>query len=199
MKIIVAMTGASGAMYGVRFLARAAELGADVELLVTSAGTRVGREELGVELDPAKDGFRALLGEAGDRVTRVPTQDIGAACASGSVEYAGMAVIPCSMGTVARIAAGTSSNLVERAADVTLKERRPLVVVPRETPLNRVHLKNLLELHDAGGVVLPAMPSFYHRPDTVDELIDTVVDRALSFFFGPDAIRKPWSPAGGRS
>lgn len=194
MRIIVAITGASGAVYGARFVARAAALGAEVDLLVSKAGGRVAREELGAELDPAHGPLAELLGDAATRVRRVPVGDIGAECASGSVATAGMAIVPCSMGTVARIATGAASNLIERAADVALKERRTVVVVPRETPLNRIHLQNLLTLHDAGAVVLPAMPGFYHAPDSVTSLVDTVVDRALSFFFGADVIRSRWAP-----
>lgn len=195
LKIIAAISGASGAVYGARFVARAAELGADIDLLVSKAGARVAQEELGDDLNPSGGLLRELLGAHHQRVRRVPVGDIGAECASGSVETAGMVIIPCSMGTVGRIAVGSASNLIERAADVTLKERRTLVVVPRETPLNRIHLQNLLALHDAGAIVLPAMPAFYQGPDSVTALVDTVVDRALSFFFGAGAIRTPWNPA----
>lgn len=195
LKIIVAISGASGAIYGARFVARAAELGAQVDLILSKAGSRVAREELGDDLDPDGPLFSKLLGAHRQRVRRVPVGDIGAECASGSVPSSGMVIIPCSMGTVGRMASGSASNLIERAADVTLKERRPLVVVPRETPLHRIHLQNLLTLHDAGAIVLPAMPGFYQGAESVTALVDTVVDRALSFFFGSSAIRSPWDPS----
>lgn len=197
-KIITAITGASGAIYGLRFLERAAQLGASIDLLLSAAGLRVIREELGFDPDPEHGALRDRLGDRHAQVRRVRIADIGAECASGSVAYDGMAVIPCSMGTAARIAAGISGNLIERAADVTLKERRPLVLVPRESPLNRIHLRTLLELHDAGAVILPAMPSFYHLPVTIDDLVDSVVDRTLAVFYGNDAIRNRWHPQGGR-
>jgi 4-hydroxy-3-polyprenylbenzoate decarboxylase len=198
-RIVTAITGASGALYGLRFVARAAALGASVDLLVSAAGARVFHEELGCEPNPAAGPFAAALGAGAERVRRIPIADIGAECASGSVPYAGMAVVPCSMGTAGRIAAGTASNLIERAADVTLKERRPLVLVPRETPLNRIHLDALLRLTDAGAIVLPAMPAFYAGPRTIEDLVDTVVDRALAFFFGAEVVRSQWRPRGGAS
>ncbi len=193
-RIVTAITGASGALYGVRFVVRAAELGADVDLLVSTTGVRVVKEELGFDADPTRGEFRERLGAHAARVRRIPVADLGADIASGSVPVSGMAIIPCSMGCAGRIAAGTSGSLVERAADVTLKERRPLVIVPRETPFNRIHLANLLALADAGATIVPAMPAFYARPTTIDDLVDTVVDRALATFFGPDAVRSRWDP-----
>lgn len=195
-RLVVALTGASGALYGVRFMARALELGGAVDFIASEAGVRVAREELGCAPDPADERFARQLGGALERFRRLPVKDIGAEPASGSAPYAGMAIIPASMGTLARIAAGLASTLIERAADVTLKEGRPLVLVPRETPLNRIHLDNLLRLRDAGAVILPAMPAFYGRPASVEQLVDTVVDRALAFFFGPGAVRFPWQGGG---
>lgn len=199
MRIVVAWTGASGAIYAERFLVRAAELGAEIDLLVSRAGVRVAVEELGYDPDPARGPLAERLGEDRARVRRVPPSDIGAECASGSVEIEGMAIIPCSMGTLARIANGVAGTLIERAADVTLKERRPLVMVPRETPLNRIHVRNMLRMTEAGAVLVPAMPGFYHRPRSIDDLVDSVVDRALSFFFGNEVIRRRWSPRGDRT
>jgi len=197
MRIVVAITGASGTAYGVRFVERAAAAGARIDLIVSAAGARVAHDELGIDLDPARGALAERLGPLAAAVRKVPLQDIGAECASGSVPFDGMAIVPCSMGTLGRIAGGLASNLIERAADVQLKERRPLVLVPRETPLNRIHLENLLRVHDAGAIVLPAMPAFYSGARTVDALVDTVVDRALAPFFGPEAIRSRWSPRGG--
>ncbi len=194
MRLVTAITGASGALYGVRFVARAAELGADIDLLISPTGARVLKEELDLDADPARGALRERLGAAAGRVRRIPVNDLGADIASGSVPVDGMVIIPCSMGCAGRIAAGVSGSLVERAADVTLKERRPLILVPRETPLNRIHLQNLLTLSDAGATILPAMPAFYSRPATVDAVVDTVVDRALAVFFGPEAVRSRWRP-----
>ena len=131
-------------------------------------------------------------------MTKVPVTDIGAEAASGSIPFSGMVILPCSMGTAGRIANGVAANLIERAADVMLKERRTLVIAPRETPLNRIHLKNLLALDEAGAVILPAMPAFYARPESIADLVDTVVDRALAFFFGNEVIRSKWRPEADR-
>lgn len=198
MKIVTAISGASGAVYGLRFVARAAALGADVELVVSSAGARVFRDELGFDISLEAGPFRDALGEHAKRVRRIPVGDIGAECASGSIPNDGMVIIPCSMGTVGRIATGSASNLIERAADVALKERRTLVVVPRETPLNRIHLESMLRLHDAGAIVLPAMPAFYAGARDIGDLVDTVVDRAAAFFFGAEVVRSPWRPESAR-
>lgn len=194
MHLLTAITGASGALYGVRFVARIVQLGATVDLMISAAGKQVAATELGFPLDPGKGRFRELIGEGASRVHTVPVGNIGAASASGSAARDGMIVIPCTMGTLARIAAGTADSLIERAADVTLKEGRRLVVVPRETPLNRIHLSNMLSLVDAGATILPAMPAFYGAQETVNDLVDTVVDRAASLFFGSAAIRRPWDP-----
>ncbi|MFH0944915.1 MAG: UbiX family flavin prenyltransferase [Planctomycetota bacterium] len=196
MRIVVAITGASGSLYGVRLVVRAVELGGLVDLIASPSAEQVARTELGYELDPKRGPFHAMLGARADQVRRFDHGEVGAEPASGSAPVNGMAIVPCSMGTLARIAAGLSGNLVERAADVTLKERRPLVLVPRETPLNRIHLQNMIRLLDAGAVLLPAMPSFYHQPETVQDLVDGVVDRALSFFFGSEAVRSKWNPEG---
>jgi 4-hydroxy-3-polyprenylbenzoate decarboxylase len=128
-------------------------------------------------------------------VTVFDDGDRGARPASGSARAAGMVVCPCSMGTVAAIAAGTSRSLVERAADVALKERRPLVLVPRETPLSAIHLENMLRVTRAGAVVLPASPGFYHRPDTIAELVDFVVARVLDQFGVEHAVGRRWGDA----
>jgi 4-hydroxy-3-polyprenylbenzoate decarboxylase len=197
-RIVAAVTGASGAAYGLAFARRAVELGAQVDWIVSAAGQRVAQDELGFPLDPASPRCLEALGSAAARIRKVPVSDIGAEAASGSIPFAGMAILPCSMGTVGRIANGVASNLIERAADVMLKERRTLVIAPRETPLNRIHLKNLLALDEAGAVILPAMPAFYARPRTIEDLVDTVVDRALAFFFGAEVVRSKWRPESDR-
>jgi 4-hydroxy-3-polyprenylbenzoate decarboxylase len=176
--LVVAITGASGAPYAVRLLEALVAARRPVWLVVSSHGFRL----LATESDiPDMATLRARVGgEAWDRwVTVFDDGDRGAKPASGSARTAGMVVCPCSMGTVSGIAVGASRSLVERAADVTLKERRPLVVVPRETPLSVIHLENLLTLTRAGAVVIPAAPGFYHRPTRIAELVDFIVARIL--------------------
>ncbi len=172
------MTGASGAPYGIRLLQQLVLARHRVSLIISSHGLRLLRTESDVE---TVDQLRDVVGAEGwdSLVTVFDDADRGAGPASGSAKSAGMVICPCSMGTLASIAAGTSRSLVERAADVTLKERRMLVLVPRETPLSAVHLENMLRLTRSGAVVLPAAPGFYHRPASIDQLVDFVVARIL--------------------
>ena len=174
--IVLAVSGASGAPYAVRLLEVLATRKLPVWLIVTSHGQRLLDAECGIGSLEALQ--RATGGDWGS-VTVFPDTDRGARPASGSARWAGMVVCPCSMGTVSAIAHGSSRSLVERAADVALKERRTLIVVPRETPLSLVHLRNLTLLTEAGGIVIPAAPGFYHRPTTISELVDFVVQRVL--------------------
>lgn len=176
--LVVAITGASGAPYAVRLVEALVASGQPTWLVVSDHGIRLLRTESGID---SVEALRARVGVAAwDRVVRVfDDRDRGALPASGSVLTAGMVICPCSMGTVAAIAHGTSRSLVERAADVTLKERRRLVVVPRETPYSDIHLDNMLRLTRAGAVVLPASPGFYRRPTRVEDLVDFVVGRVL--------------------
>jgi 4-hydroxy-3-polyprenylbenzoate decarboxylase len=174
--IVLALTGASGAVYGVRLLEVLARHRMPVWLIGSEHGMRLLREEVGIK---SLDGLREATGGDWSSVTLFPDEDRGALPASGSQRTSGMVICPCSMGTVAAIAGGTSRSLVERAADVTLKERRKLILVPRETPLSLVHLRNLVAVTEAGAVVLPAAPGFYHRPTKVSELVDFMVQRIL--------------------
>lgn len=189
--LVLAITGASGAPYAVRLLEALLAAGRPTWLIVSSHGLRLLRTETDIQ---SIDALRQHLGaEAWDRCIRVfDDTDRGAAPASGSARTAGMVICPCSMGTVAAIAHGTSRSLVERAADVTLKERRRLVVVPRETPYSAVHLDNMTRLTRAGGVVLPASPGFYHRPAQVQDLVDFVVARVLDHIEVEHAIGARW-------
>jgi flavin prenyltransferase len=173
---VVALTGASGALYGVRLLDVLARQRIPVWLIPSAHGMRLLREECGIK---SVDGLREATGGDWTSVTVFPDEDRGAKPASGSQRTNGMVICPCSMGTVAAIASGASRSLVERAADVTLKERRKLVLVPRETPLSLVHLRNLIQVAEVGAVVLPAAPGFYHRPTRVSELVDFIVQRIL--------------------
>ncbi len=189
--VVVAITGASGAPYAVRLLQQLVEHAVPTWLIVSGHGFRL----LSTESDIADiDALRAHVGsEAFDRVVRVfPDSDRGAAPASGSARSSGMVICPCSMGTVAAIAHGTSRSLVERAADVALKERRPLLLVPRETPLSLIHLENLTTVTRAGAVVIPASPGFYHRPSTIDDLVDFVVARVLDHLGVDHELGRRW-------
>jgi 4-hydroxy-3-polyprenylbenzoate decarboxylase len=179
--LVLAMTGASGAAYGVRLLEVLLRAGRAVHLVLSPAGTQVIEQELGRRVRVDAFDLAALMGERMVRgagaVRYHDYRDFRAGIASGSFLTAGMAVCPCSMGTVAAVAHGLSQNLIHRAADVHLKERRPLVLVPRETPLGLVQLRNLTACAEAGAVVLPAMPAFYTHPRTLDDAIDFVVGR----------------------
>ena len=174
--VVLALTGASGAPYGLRLLEVLARNQVPVWLIPSSHGMRLLREECGID---SLEALRKATGEDWRSVTVFPDDDRGALPASGSRKTGGMVVCPCSMGTVAAIAGGTSRSLVERAADVTLKERRRLILVPRETPLSLIHLRNLVTVTEAGAVVIPAAPGFYHRPTRVSELVDFIVQRVL--------------------
>ena len=187
--IVLAITGASGAAYGVRLLEVLAHHHVPTWLLVSSHGWRLLEEEMGIEGEP---GLQDATG--GDWTSVVPydDKDRGAQPASGSVPTAGMVICPCSMGTAAAIAHGTSRSLIERAADVTLKERRRLVLVPRETPLSLIHLRNLTLVTEAGATVLPAAPGFYHQPKKVSELVDFVVQRVLDHLGLNVKLTPPW-------
>jgi flavin prenyltransferase len=174
--VVLALTGASGAPYGVRLLDVLARHRVPVWLIPSTHGMRLLHEECGIG---SLEALRAATGDDWRSVTPFPDGDRGALPASGSQRTHAMVICPCSMGTVAAIAGGTSRSLVERAADVTLKERRKLILVPRETPLSLVHLRNLVTVTEAGAVIVPAAPGFYHRPASVAELVDFIVQRVL--------------------
>jgi 4-hydroxy-3-polyprenylbenzoate decarboxylase len=174
--IVLAITGASGAPYAVRLLEVLARARVPVELIISSHGWRLLETESGIVDDKA---LQAATGGDWSAVTVYPDDDRGARPASGSHRTAGMVICPCSMGTVSAIAQGSSRSLVERAADVQLKERRKLILVPRETPFSLIHLRNLTAVTEAGAVVIPAAPGFYHRPTTIDQLIDFIVQRIV--------------------
>ena len=192
--VVVAVTGASGAPYAVRLLRALVELEIPTWLIVSSHGERLLRTETDT---PSVVALRERIGaDAWDRVvTQFDDADRGAKPASGSARTAGMVICPCSMGTLAAVAAGTSRSLVERAADVTLKERRKLILVPRETPYSLLHLENMLRVSRAGAVVLPASPGFYHRPATLTDLADFVVARILDQLGVDHGIGRRWGDA----
>jgi len=174
--LILAITGASGAPYAVRLLEVLAKGQVPTWLIVSAHGWRLLQTECAIA---DRDALQEATGGDWSSVTLYPNDDRGAHPASGSCRTSGMVVCPCSMGTLSAIAHGSSRSLIERAADVTLKERRLLIVVPRETPLSLVHLRNMTLLTEAGAVVLPAAPGFYHRPERIDQLVDFVVQRVL--------------------
>ncbi len=192
-RLIVGITGASAVVYGVRLLeVLTKQRDFEVHLTISKSGARALWEELKIEVE--LDNFRlaSLIGVDTEQVIYHHESDIGAAIASGSFRTEGMIVVPCSMGTVASIASGISRNLIQRAADVCIKERRQLVIVPRETPLSTIHLENMLKLSRIGVCVLPAMPGFYHYPKTVDDQINFVVTKILDQFDIDSGLTQRW-------
>ncbi len=194
--IFLALSGASGSIYGLRLARELAQRDVELTLCATPNGQLVCREETGLDLggDPAVAAarFRDHSGlEKGIRV--VSHDDLFFGSASGSAAPDAMVTCPCSMGTLGRIAAGISGNLIERSADVMLKERRPLLLVPRETPLSEIHLENMLRLARAGARIIPAMPAFYHRPGSVDDMVDFVVGKILDHMGFDNELFRRWS------
>jgi 4-hydroxy-3-polyprenylbenzoate decarboxylase len=187
--VVLAITGASGAPYAVRLLEVLVSNRVPLWLIVSSHGWRLMQQECGIADTNA---LQSATGGDWSSVTQFTDEDRGAKPASGSQPTAGMVICPCSMGTVSAIAHGSSRSLVERAADVTLKERRKLILVPRETPLSLIHLRNLVQVTEAGAVVIPAAPGFYHRPAKVADLVDFIVQRVLDQLGMDLAIGKRW-------
>ncbi len=193
-EIIVAITGASGARYALRLIERLAARGRRLHLLVSDAGRIVLEHEAGLALsdDPEiiAQGIAAATRARPELIRAWGKADWFSPAASGSAGIGHMIIAPCSMGTLARIACGASDNLIERAADVMLKERRNLVLVPRETPLSAIHLENMLKLARLGALILPAMPGFYHKAETVEDLVDFMVERMLDHLDAGDTARR---------
>jgi len=182
LKLVVALAGASGSIYAVRFLRALSQLPGESYLVVSPPSLRIFREEYATKAQDAREFLEyAIQGlESVHKFHIRPFGDIGADIASGSNHWDAMVVIPCSMKSIASIAHGLTENLIERCADVTLKERRRLILVPRETPYNRIHLRNMLSLDEAGAILLPASPGFYQMPKTLDDLGDFIAGRVLS-------------------
>ena len=181
-RLIVGITGATGAVYGLRVLQRARELGLQTHLVVTPAGVLNVHHELGMD----RKALEAMADQA------YAPGDVGACIASGSFDAAPMIVAPCSMKTLAAVAHGLSDNLLTRAADVALKERRRLLLMVRETPLNLAHLRNMTATTEMGAIVFPPLSAFYHRPDSIAEMVDDTVERALALVGAPGARARPW-------
>lgn len=182
-RLVVGLTGASGAVYGVRLLRRARVLGVETHLVATAAGVLNAHHEL--ELD------RKALDALAD--CSHAQADIGACIASGSFQAEAMVIAPCSMKTLAAVAHGLSDNLLTRSADVMLKERRRLVLMVRETPLNLAHLRNMTAAAEMGAIIFPPLPAFYHRPSSIDEMVDDTVERVLALLGIDGAAPKTWA------
>ncbi len=191
-KFILGVTGASGAAYALRTLEALARAGCEIHLCVSEPGRRVVEMETGLQLAPDLSDLAELIDAPTENIRHVALDDFASAVCSGSARFDGMAVVPCSMRTLGAIACGHGDNALHRAADVTLKERRPLVLVPRETPLSAIHLRNMLELARAGATVLPACPGFYHKPQSVADLVDFVVARVLDALGVENELVKRW-------
>ena len=181
--IVIAITGASGAIYATRTLAALLERGCHIELVVSDYGRRLLRDELGdgAAIDKLMDYLAATYGDGvrAGTYTLHSNKDLGAKIASGSQDCDAMVIVPCSMKTLAGVAHGLSRNLVERAADVMLKERRPLIILPRETPMSLPQLRNMVLCAEAGAMVMPAMPAFYQKPKTLEDLADFMAGKIL--------------------
>jgi flavin prenyltransferase len=197
--ITVGITGASGAIYA-QALLRA--LDADrrvshVYIVATDAGLRLIATELAIVAQEQKKLASLLTGTPAKKFECLPNKDVGASIASGSAAVDAMVVIPCSAGALGAIASGTSGDLLARSADVCLKERRKLVLCLRETPLNRIHLENMLRVHDAGAVVMPAMPAFYYAPESIGEMVEQFIYRVLAQLDLPQKDQYRWQGGGG--
>ncbi len=190
--IVVGITGASGSVYGVKLIETLLEMEFTVHLVVSGAGWRVLKEELGWNTASREETLQEQFGRLPGKLVYHNVADIGASIASGSFLTYGMIVMPCSMGTLSSIASGASDNLMARAADVMLKEGRPLVLVPRETPLHAIHLENMLKLARLGVRIIPAMPAFYFGPQTIDDLVKFLVGKVLDNLGIEHALFKRW-------
>ena len=182
-RIVVGITGATGAVYAVRLLERLKATGCETHLVASPAGVLNVHHELGLD----RRALEALADHA------YSPADVGAAIASGSFASEAMVVAPCSMRTLAAVAHGLSDNLLTRAADVILKERRRLVLMVRETPFNLAHLRNMTAVTEMGGVIFPPLPAFYHRPQSIDEMVDDTVERVLGLIGVTGAAPKAWA------
>ncbi len=195
-RVIVGITGASGAIYALHTIRAMLSSGVEVHLVISDYGTYVIESETDFPLKSKTllEGFRTRFGDEvlnGD-IVRYSNRDLAASISSGSFKTDGMVIVPCSMKSLAGVANGNAGSLIERAADVSLKEGRRLVLVPRETPLNKVHLRNMLAASDAGAHILPAMPAFYQKPSTIEDLADFIAGRILALFDIEAKLFEPW-------
>ncbi len=188
-RLVVGVTGATGAIYALKLLQRARELGAETHLVITPAGVLNVHHELGLE----RHAIEALADHS------YAPGDVGACLASGSFDAKAMVIAPCSMKTLAAVAHGLGDNLLTRAADVMLKERRPLLLMVRETPFNLAHLRNMTAVTEMGGIVFPPLPAFYHRPKSIDDMVVDTVERVLQTLRVPGAAPQRWDGLRGAS
>ena len=186
-RLVVGISGASGAVYGIRLLAALRRLGVESHLVLS----RAGEATIAAETDLRAGDVRAMADVC------YPVQDVGAAIASGSFRTLGMVVAPCSIRTMGEIATGVTSTLLTRAADVTLKERRPLVLMVRETPLHLGHIRTMAQLAEMGAVIAPPVPAFYARPDSLEAMVDHTVGRVLDLFGLDAGLVRRWGEEGG--
>jgi 4-hydroxy-3-polyprenylbenzoate decarboxylase len=194
MRIVVGISGASGTIYGQRLVSRLAEAGCEVVLTMSRTMERLFPAELGLTCDPERPDLARLFGEkAVPRIRYHPPGDLAADVASGSYPVDGTAICPASTGLLGRVSVGASTNLLERICEVALKEGRKLVLVPRETPLSTITLAAMLRIAKAGGIILPAAPAWYHRPRTIDDLVDFVVQKVMDRLGVPAELIRRWS------
>jgi len=192
-KIVVGWTGASGIIYGERMVTALLEAGCEVHLVFSAAAELVYRDEIG--LGPGQSLYDFLPTKfAGKPVNLYDNSQLASRIASGSYPLAGMVVVPCSMSTLSGLAVGAADSLLKRAADVMLKERRPLLLVPRETPLSLIHLRNMTLLTEAGATIVPAMPAFYHHPEQIDDLVDFMVGKVLDLLGIEHSLFRRYEP-----
>jgi 4-hydroxy-3-polyprenylbenzoate decarboxylase len=199
LKLVIGMAGSSGSLYGARFIRAVAQMPGESYLIVSPPAIRVFREEYSTKVNSAQEILDFSLNHWPDlnlkhKFLIRPHGDIGADIASGSNIWDGMVVVPCSMKTIASVSAGMADNLIERCADVSLKERRRLIFVPRETPYNRIHLKNMLALDEAGAIILPASPGFYQNPTSLDDLGDFIAGRIFTLLGVEHSLFPKWTP-----
>jgi 4-hydroxy-3-polyprenylbenzoate decarboxylase len=205
--ITVAITGASGSIYGIRLIEFLVSQGYLIDLILSQTACKVVQMEMGINFkyESPKENKENLISylvnqisnaksesELKDLIRTWSAENLAASVSSGSYRSQGMIIIPCSMGTVGRIANGISSDLISRCADVCIKERNKLIVVARETPFHAIHLQNMLTITQAGGVILPAIPAFYHEPKTIDDLVNFVVGKTLDIFGIDNELFKRW-------
>jgi flavin prenyltransferase len=185
-RLVIAIAGASGSIYARSLLRHVLPHYDTVYVIVSDNARDIMREELGTA------DLRELVG-TDEKLVELNNHDLGAPPSSGSHQYDGMVIVPCSMGVIGRVAAGVSQDLITRVADVCLKERRKLILVPRETPFSAIHLENMLKLSHAGTVILPACPPFYNKPQSIDELVDGITARIMSLLGIDQDLVKEWN------
>ncbi|MCA8915612.1 MAG: UbiX family flavin prenyltransferase [Planctomycetes bacterium] len=190
-RVVVAITGASGIQYAQRLLQVVTQQGLETHVVFSDAAFDVWKAELDIPCDPKKPDLKAFAGADGKFLLYRNSQ-VGAPIASGSFRHRGMVICPCTMSTLGRVANGTGEGLIGRAAEVTLKERRKLLIVPRETPLSLISLRNMVQVTEAGATIIDANPGFYSRPKTVQDVVDFVVGRVLDHLGVPNDITKRW-------